>query len=661
MATRRFYRNLAAKRRQRKRRATFFSILAIAGGALLLQAFNIAASYLEAPATLGAIQVGKTLTEGTTLIGLQDVKAANGRPQISPLPQAQEVWECDVVVVGGTLGGVAAATHAMRTGAQTCMIEVTPWLGGQVSSQGVSAIDESRSMRQFQNFSESWREFKRLIRSQPVRLPGWTGMSDRQFTYETNSCWVGSLCFLPRAGANASEQLLQSALASSPQSRWATSTAFKGAAFDTSGRNITAVYAVRRTPKNDNYLPRGRLSQELYDWYAWSSSDLYDKKPIRLQPPAGQRMIVIDATDTGEFIAWAQVPFRVGSDGKDVLDEPNAPVQSNPACTQAFTYPFVMGIVDDEGGSKQALSRLETSLPKDEHRKMFGMEGFPMFNNRSLFNYRRIISRHTGEGSVARTTTGELTMINWTEGNDWNIMDDALVMTQDVLQDTGQYQNWMGGLSIQALKNGENHALLFAEWLIDHQATDEFPLTFLYGPDAPMWTQSGLSMVPYIREGRRIIGRPAYGQEQFMMTERDLRVDIDGGREFAPTAIALTHYDIDIHGCRWRNWAPSYEATRASVNERLARPLPIPLEALIPVGVDNLIIGGKSIAGSHIVNAMTRVHYGEWSVGAAAGATAGWLTEQAQPVDLTPSQIVVTDQIGDLQNFLVDQKLRYYW
>ncbi|MGF1458016.1 MAG: FAD-dependent oxidoreductase [Leptolyngbyaceae cyanobacterium] len=664
MVTRRLYRNLAAERRQRKRRITVLSALtlgALAGGTLLLQAFQMAVGYLETPTQLGITRVGESLTQGTALIGLQDVKAANGRPQISPLPQAQEVWECEVVVVGGSLGGVAAAAHAMRTGAQTCLIELTPWLGGQVSSQGVSAIDESRSMRQQQNFSESWRSFKRGIRSQPLDLPGWTGMSDRQYVYETNSCWVGDLCFLPQAGADAAEQYLRSTLAAAPNSRWATSTAFKGADFDTSGRLITAVYAVQRTPQNDRYLPRGRLSQELYDWYAWSSTDQYEKKPIRLQPPAGQRMVVIDATDTGEFIAWAQVPFRVGSDGKDVLDEPNAPMQSNPACTQAFTYPFVMAIVDDQGGSKQALARLETGIPKDEHRRSFNMEGFPMYHNRGLFNYRRIVSRYPGEAAVSQSTTGEMTMVNWNQGNDWNIMDDPLVMSPEAIQETGQYQNWMGGLSIQALKNGENHALLFAEWLIDNQATAEFPLTFLYGPDAPMWTQSGLSMVPYIREGRRIIGRPAYGQEQFMMTERDLRVDIPGGREFAPTAVALTHYDIDIHGCRYRNWQPSFEATRASVNERLARPLPIPLEALVPIGVDNLLIGGKSIAGSHIVNAMTRVHYGEWSVGAAAGATAGWLTEMAQPADLTPAQIVVTNQIGDLQNYLVDQNLRYYW
>ncbi|MEM6521412.1 MAG: FAD-dependent oxidoreductase, partial [Cyanobacteria bacterium P01_C01_bin.70] len=183
MVTRRLYRNLAAQRRQRKRRATFLSVLAvtgIVGGALLLQAFQIAASYLEVPVTVGTTPVGEALTGSSALIGLQEVKAVNGRPQISPLPQAKEVWECEVVVVGGTLGGVAAAAHAMQTGAQTCLIELTPWLGGQISSQGVSAIDESRSMRSLQNFSQSWRDFKRMIRSQPVTLPDWTGMSDRR-------------------------------------------------------------------------------------------------------------------------------------------------------------------------------------------------------------------------------------------------------------------------------------------------------------------------------------------------------------------------------------------------------------------------------------------------------------------------------------------------
>lgn len=665
MATRRRYRNLSLKRKQRKRRrVTSLSVAALIGlicGTFLLEAFHLASGYLTVPIAMQTEMVGQSLVNSAVTTGLENLQAANGRPQLSPLPQAAEVWDCEVVVVGGSLGGIAAASHAMRAGVQTCLIEVTPWLGGQVSSQGVSAIDESRAMRSQQNFSGSWQSFKRLIRSQPIDLPDWTQMTDRQRVYETNSCWVGDLCFLPEAGAKASQEWLESAAATSPDSRWATSTAFKGAAFDPSGRNITAVYGVKRVPKDPQYVPEGRLSQELSYWYSWSSNEVFEKIPIRLQAPPGKRMIVIDATDTGEFIAWAQVPYRVGSDARSVLNEESAPTKSNPACTQAFTFPFVMAIADDRGQSRQVLQNLETGIPKAEHRRAYDMEGFPMFHNRGMFNYRRIASRITGSSAVSRSTVGEMTLVNWNRGNDWNIMDDPLVMDAPALEASGQYQNWIGGLSLQALKNGENHALLFADWLMETQATPDLPLTFLFGVGSPLGTQSGLSMVPYIREGRRIIGRPAYGQDAFMLREADLRIDMSGGRDFFNTAIALAHYDIDIHGCRYRNWQPSYEATRASVNERLVRPLQVPLEALIPVGVDNLLIGGKSIAASHIVNAMTRVHQGEWGIGAAAGATAGWLLQQGQPADMTPAQILVTNQIADLQGYLMEQDLRFEW
>lgn len=664
MVSRRRYRNLVLKRQRRKQRLTSVSLSAfvgLIGGALFLEAFQFTSGYLEAPVPIATSVVGQGLVDSAVAPGLKILQAANGRPQLSPLPPAQDVWTCEVVVVGGSLGGVAAAAEAMRAGVQTCLIELTPWLGGQISAQGVSAIDESRAMRWQQNFSERWSSFKRLLRSQPITLPEWTGLGDRQWVYQTNSCWVGDLCFPPEAGARASQQWLQDAAATAPGSRWETSTAFKGAAFDASGQMITAVYAVKRVPKQPGYVPLGRLSEELPDWYAWSATETFEKIPIRLQAPPGKRLLVIDATDTGEFVAWAQVPYRVGSDAQTLLGEINAPSRSNPACTQAFTYPFALAILDDQGRSRQALQGLETGMSKAEHRRSFEMEGFPMFHNRGLFNYRRIVSQVAGPAAVSRSTPGEISLVNWNRGNDWSIMDAPMIMDVPALQGSGQYQNWAGGLSPLALRNGENNALLFAEWLMETQSTPEFPLALLSGADTPLHTQSGLSMMPYIREGRRIIGRPAYGQDEFMLREADLRLDMAGGREFSDTAIALAHYDIDIHGCRYRNWQPSYEASRASVNERLVRPLQIPLAAMIPIGMDNLLIGGKSIAVSHIVNATTRVHQGEWSIGAAAGATAGWLLRQGYPQDLTPAQIVVTNQIPDLQAYLREQGLRFTW
>jgi hypothetical protein len=93
-------------------------------------------------------------------------------------------------------------------------------------------------------------------------------------------------------------------------------------------------------------------------------------------------------------------------------------------------------------------------------------------------------------------------------------------------------------------------------------------------------------------------------------------------------------------------------------DEGLIKPIYIPLEALIPQGIDNLLIGGKSIAASHIVNGATRVHYGEWVIGGAAGATAGWLSQRYP--DKLPTAISGS-LIAELQADLRQQGLRIDW
>ncbi len=581
-----------------------------------------------------------------------------GRPLLNPIPEPEVIWECDVAIVGGSLGGIAAAHQAMQSGATTCLIELTPWLGGQVSSQGVSAIDESFPMRRRDNFAPSWEAFKALIKQQPLDLPDWTGRRDPLLVADANRCWVGALCFLPTAGARAAEQWLEQALPAAPASRWQTSTAFKGAEFDVSGRHITAIYGVQRIPVDPNYRPSGLLSREFASWYGWSSNDQFEKSPLRIQAPEGRQLLVIDATDTGELVAWAGIPYRVGTESYATTGEVNPAEQDNPECTQAFTFPFVMAIHDDQGQSRNRIAQIQTGLTRQEHRKEYDLEGFPMFSGQSVFNYRRAVSLTGSDPFYGTPARGDMTLVNWNRGNDWGLMNPALLMTPEEIHSSGQHHNWQGGVNFSALKDGENHALLFAEWLMETQAQPGFPLALMEGSESPMGTLSGLSMYPYIREGRRILGREAYGDPVFMMREQDIRVGPWEARNFAPTAIGITHYAIDMHGCRYRNWEPSFSASSAPINEYAVRPIVIPMEALIPQEIDNLLIGNKGIAVTHIVNAATRVHHGEWSIGAAAGGIAGWLTNQ--PGDPLPA-LMTDEQKQAARQHLQSLGLRWNW
>ena len=63
--------------------------------------------------------------------------------------------EFDVVIVGGGAGGTSAAIQSARNGAKTLLIEETDWLGGMLTSAGVSAIDGNYKLP-----SGFWGEFK---------------------------------------------------------------------------------------------------------------------------------------------------------------------------------------------------------------------------------------------------------------------------------------------------------------------------------------------------------------------------------------------------------------------------------------------------------------------------------------------------------------------
>ena len=72
--------------------------------------------------------------------------------------------ESDLLVVGGGTGGVAAALAASRAGLRVTVLEETGWLGGQFTSQGVSALDEHDHIEAFGG-TRSYYELRDRIRA----------------------------------------------------------------------------------------------------------------------------------------------------------------------------------------------------------------------------------------------------------------------------------------------------------------------------------------------------------------------------------------------------------------------------------------------------------------------------------------------------------------
>jgi len=85
----------------------------------------------------------------------------------------------DVLVVGGTTGGIAAALQTAKMGANTVVVEHTPWLGGMLSAAAVSCTDGNHELR-----SGIWESFRQALYKHYKSNNLFTG-------------WVSETCFEP--------------------------------------------------------------------------------------------------------------------------------------------------------------------------------------------------------------------------------------------------------------------------------------------------------------------------------------------------------------------------------------------------------------------------------------------------------------------------------
>src|SRR5438874_1340103 len=198
---------------------------------------------------------------------------------------------CDILIAGGGTGGVAAALAAARSGRRVVLLEETDWLGGQMTAQGVSALDEHEHIESFGG-TRSYYELRNRLRQHYSSLnPG--------------ACWVTRLAFEPRVAVGVLEQMLRPHVESG---RLSIHRRTKVVGATVEGDRITELAAMG--------LDGGRMQ--------------------RWRP-----QLVIDATELGDLLPLCGAQYVVGAESIGQTGEKQAqPNEPKAHCVQSFTYPF---------------------------------------------------------------------------------------------------------------------------------------------------------------------------------------------------------------------------------------------------------------------------------------------------------------------------------
>jgi hypothetical protein len=592
----------------------------------------------------------------------------------------QQSVTCDIAIVGGGLAGVAAAYEALLAGKTVCMTELSDWVGGQISTQGTSALDETVAQRTQQFFPRGYRVLRDTL-LQKINRP------------RPGDCWVSYVCFLPQQGHDVLSDMLQTAAKQGKGTLhfWPHTVikSLKTSPTGTGNQNITRLQGIQHRPAPGTApLNTDRLSQIWNDIYTETDSARLQKTHVDFTPPPDRPWMVIEATETGELLAIADVPYRVGVDPRSHRNPSSSAPEGYPYCTQAFTYTFAM----------EATAQPQTTSAPPFYQQYEPFYSYDQLrygkNPKLVFTYRRIWSTKSGAKDT-EVNPGDISMQNWGGGNDYTpgTPRDNFIYTRQQLQETGQLSpgNWNGGLRVSSLKGGEELALGYFYWLTNGTTDSKLGagikqpwlnLRYLQGLESPMGTAHGLSKFPYIRESRRMIGRPGYAYPRgFGIDEvdvsrtnyrepyyaenlsgtayRDLftimaglktldvitdklpidQVKLRARARIFPDSVGIGHYPIDFHPC-YTDHPPEKPGNQERPGERQGAertyPYQIPLRAMVPQRIDNLLVAGKAIATSHISSATYRVHSFEWSSGAAAGMTAVFALEQG----IAPFQLV---------------------
>jgi len=547
-----------------------------------------------------------TLAAGTLAAGRPGDLAEGSMPN----PPTPDRMQADLVVAGGGLGGVATALAALRNGLSVILTEETDWLGGQLTSQGVPP--DEHPWIETHGAPRSYRALRQGIRDYYRRHYPLTDNARQDPFLNPGRGSVSRLCHEPSVAHAVIREML---------APW------------TSSRRL-------------------RILTEHLPVSAGMSGDRVLSLTVRHTRTHAESILTapwfVDATELGDLLPLTGCEYVTGTESKAKTGERHAAETADPKNHQAFTVCFAMDYCpgEDHVIEKPAdygywrdyvpdltpawpgrLLDLHYSQPSTLKPKALGFhpEGLATGDNLNLWLYRRILDKSL---FTPGTYKGDISLVNWPQ-NDY---------MKGNLIDVGrkEFQKHVDGAKQLSL------SLLY--WLQTEAPRPDGGKGWRglrLRPDV-MGTADGLAKYPYVRESRRI-------RAEFTVDERHCGKEQSGGKGARfPDSVGIGYYHIDLH--------PSNRGV--NYIDFPSVPFQIPLGALIPVRVENLLPACKNIGTTHITNGCYRLHPVEWSIGEAVGCLVAYVqANKRSPLDIRRDKF----RMIDFQDFIRDQGLETDW
>ena len=562
--------------------------------------------------TYAALLGGSAATNGCTT--LHPIKKY---PERKKQTLSREL-NADVIILGGGMGGCATALASCRNGLSVIMTEETDWIGGQVSQQGVPP-DEHQWI-ETHGAPQSYREYRNRVRDYYRNNYPLTETARNRVNLNPGDGSVSRICHEPRVAVSVLTDML------SP--------------FLSSGKlRILLNHKIRSSEVNGDQI----MNVEV--------------KNIQ----TGDRVLLtgdsfVDATECGDLLPLTGTEYITGTESKHDTKELHAPEKADPMNNQAFTICFAMDYQPGRDNVQDPpkeydfwrkyvpemtppwsgrLLDLSYSDPRTLEPKKLGFDpsGKNLDGVLNLWNYRRIINRHN---FVEGTYDGDITIVNWPQ-NDFfpgNLIDVPEKEFQRNIERAKQL----------------SHSLFY--WL-----QTEAPR-----PDGGngwrglrlrrdiMGTEDGMAKYPYIRESRRIRAEFTVLEEHVGAENRRLVAgNIKGKRSEAFfDSVGVGYYHIDLHpSSRGNNYV-----------DFSSLPFQIPLGALLPQRMNNLLPANKNIGTTHITNGCYRLHPVEWSIGEAVGQLIAFAKKTKVPFRAVRER---RELLSDFQQMLHMQGIETEW